>query len=153
MKRSAEDVGTHIFLLKPISRPGQQCQWLNLVEFVHISTESSIYISSNVVGMSIKRNITYKEHRWFSAYRLLRLKIQLNRILILTVVEYHSSSFSIPKNHFRVLSLKSVHSISQTKNNTINLAIQKLYDAYLCVNPTRITFNEINYRVDIFEGN
>lgn len=45
MKRSAEDVGAHIFLLKPISRPGEQCQWLKLVELAHISTESSIYIS------------------------------------------------------------------------------------------------------------
>lgn len=56
MKRSAEDVGAHIFFffpVEPISRPGQQCQWLKLVDSVPISTESSIYTRNNSVWMPI----------------------------------------------------------------------------------------------------
>lgn len=55
MKRSAEDVGVHIFFfsVESISRPGQQCQWLKLVDSVQISTESSIYIRNNSVLMPL----------------------------------------------------------------------------------------------------
>lgn len=44
---------TFYFSVEPISRPGQQCQCLQLVDSVQISTESSIYIRNDSVWMPI----------------------------------------------------------------------------------------------------